>query len=502
MRQPMNRFPNSLITVLIIFALLLGCTPPTEEASEETEPAGSSTEELIPPTDVPEPTEEEIAQQVDDEGFPDASAEVIPVIFSHGGAPCDIDATVYLTQHPNVDLIGMVLSRGEVQPEAALENWGVFLYDILNSHQTALALGSDEKMDPNWHDFPAGWRPPANNFWDLSLPNPVTEFEIASGPELIVELVNGSPKKVTLVAMASMIDVVLALQMDPGIIDNIAHVVVMGGAFTVEGNLDDDPSITDNTVAEWNMWIDAEAAQYLMSSGVRVSIVPLDATLYLVQPEDVDRMYTIDDPGVNYVAQVWNLQRGWWGEFLIWDTIAIMAVTHPELFDWTYDGVEVITEPGPTQGQTIPLNNGATHIRYATDADYGAIMEQIFQIMRGEIPTVGSGTPWVTVEGTTIIGLGGRWEGFTDAFTIIFTLDPNCELGIVCGTFEIPDFTLTGDITFVDIDGDTLRFEATNFSSGTPNEDLVEYLQVLDDGTVRYVSIGPEVTNEAILIQQ
>jgi inosine-uridine nucleoside N-ribohydrolase len=396
----------------------------------------------------------------------------------------------------------MVLSRGEFQPEAALENWGIFIYEVLNSSQTALALGSDEKMDPVWHDFPAGWRPPANNFWDLSLPNSATEFEVASGPELIVELVNSSPTKVTLVAMATMIDVVLALQMDPGIIDNIAHVVVMGGAFNVPGNLNDDPTITDNWVAEWNMWIDAEAAQYLMNSGVRVSIVPLDATLYLVQPEEVDRMYTIDDPGVNYVAQAWGMQRGWWEEFLIWDTIAILAVTNPELFDWTYDGVEVITEPGENQGQTIGLNNGATHIRYATDADYEAIMEEIFKTMRGESQVVGSESSWVTVDGLTVSGLGGRWEGFTGGYTIIFNLDQDCELNTVCGTFEIPDFTLTGDITFIEIDGDSLQFLATNFSHGTPNEDLVEYLQVLDDGTLRYISIGPDNTSEAILTRR
>jgi pyrimidine-specific ribonucleoside hydrolase len=423
----------------------------------------------------------------------------MPIIFSHGGAPCDIDATVYLARHPNTDLIGMVLSRGEFHPDAALEEWGEFLYDILDSQQTALALGSDEHMDPNWHDFPASWRPSADNFWDLTLPSPVSEFEVASGPEMIVQLVNNSPAKVTLVGMASMIDIALALQMDPGIIDNIAHVVIMGGAFTVPGNLNDDPTIMDNTVAEWNMWIDAEAARYLFNSGVRVSIVPLDATQYLVQPQEVDRMYSIDDPGVNYVAQAWGMQRGWWGEFLIWDTIAIVAITNPELFDWTYDGVDVITEPGPTQGQTISLNNGATHIRYATGADYDAIMEQIFETMGGVSHATEGESSWVTVEGNSIAGLGGTWEGDTAAFHIIFNLDPVCELNFVCGNFEIPDFTLTGDVTFINIDGDILQFSATNMSNGATSEDLYEYLQILEDGTLKYVTIGPEGGNEAIL---
>ncbi|MEA1978674.1 MAG: nucleoside hydrolase [Chloroflexota bacterium] len=485
----MNKNWKLLIPTALIFSLLVGCATTVEEpaAENKTPTITSEMQEEDLPTSTPQLTEDI---------FPDPLSGKIPVIYSHGGAPCDIGGMVYLTKHPNVDLIGLVLSRGEIHPEIAVDLWPIFLYDVLNSNDTAIALGSDVRMDPFSHEFPEAWRPSADNFWGLTLPAQVTEFEPALGPELIIELVNNSPDKVTLVAMASMIDIALALQEDPGIIDNISHVVIMGGAFNMPGNLDEGPEPTSNEAAEWNMYIDSQAAKYVLNSGVPMSIVPLDAIQYYVQPEDHNSIKTIDDPGVKYVSEMWGKQFDWAnGGFFIWDTITVTAVTNPENFNWTYDGVDVITEPGDFQGQTIALNNGATHTRFATDADYGAILDQLIETFRGETTFV---PPANGETGASLNELAGTWEGFTGNFHITFFLEPECKLNEKCGTFEIPDFSLSGDITFVDIDGDVFEFKATNMSSGQPSNDY-EYLQLLDDGTLFYSTTGSGVTNEAVL---
>ncbi len=489
-----------LIPTVLTFSILAGCAPTVEEPAAEIPPSVEEpTAENSPPTATSEMQEENTptsAPPTTEEIFPDPLTGRIPVIFSHGGAPCDIGGMVFLAKHPNVDFIGLVLSRGEIHPEIAVDLWPVFLYDVLNSKGTALALGSDERMDPNSHEFPEAWREFADNFWGLALPEQVTEFEPALGPDLIIDLVNNSPEKVTLVAMASMIDIALALQEDPGIIDNISHVVIMGGAFNMRGNLDEGPDPITNEAAEWNMYIDSEAAKYVFNSGVPVSIIPLDATQYYVQPEDLNSINTIDDPGVNYVSEMWDQQFGWaGGGFFIWDTITITAVTNPENFVWTYDGVDVITEPGDFQGQTIALNNGAQHTRFATDADYDAILDQLFETFRGETALAPSAP---SDQDITITELAGTWEGFTGEFHITFYVEPECELNEKCGTFEIPEFSLTGDITFVNVDGNVYEFEATNMSSGQPGNDY-EYLQLLDDGTLFYSTIGSGVTNEAVL---
>ncbi len=504
----MKKHTVFLMMLVIITSLLIGCTPaketpviivvqdPTRTPTPTVPPPASETQDVPTPSLTPPPTEVV---------FLDRSQEKIPVIYTHGGGPCDIGGTVFLKKHPNVDLIGVVLSRGEIHPEIARDKWAAFLYDVLDLQGTALGLGTDERLDPNSHEFPEGWRSLADNFWNLGIPDPVMDYETQPGPQLIVDLVNRSPQKVTLIAMASLADIALAMQQDPGIIDNIANVVIMGGAFTVPGNLSDAPYEIDNQVAEWNMWIDAQAAKYVINSGVPISIVPLDAIQYLVDAADVAIINGISDPGVNYVARMWNTQIGWNGPFLIWDTITSTAITNPENFYWTYDGVDVITEPGDHQGQTVPLNNGATHIRYATGADYQAILDQLFETYRGETVS------WITSEGEpdegpqdgSLADLAGTWEGSTTGnFQITFYLGSDCELNKPCGTFEIPDFSLTGDITFVNITGNIFEFKASNFSLDSVSPAVYEYLELLDDGTLKYVTQGEEGGNEGILYRK
>jgi hypothetical protein len=273
----------------------------------------------------------------------------------------------------------------------------------------------------------------------------------------------------------------------------------MGGAFNIPGNLDDAPYPISNEVAEWNMWIDAQAAQYVFNSGVPVSIIPLDAIQYYVQNEDITEINGIDDPGVRYVARMWDEQWGWaGGGFFIWDTITATAVTNPENFHWKYDGIDVITEPGDFQGQTITLNNGATHTRFAAGADYEAVLDQLFETFREETalgPLAGEESE------LSITELGGTWEGFTGDFHITFYLESECILNEKCGTFEIPEFSLTGDVTFVNVDGNVYEFKATKMSSGQPGADY-EYLQLLDDGTLFYSTTGSGVTSEAVLERQ
>lgn len=363
-----------LYTLSILF-FISACCPAVEEPAIP-DPSECFEEDIFPIPHFP---------TTDGDVFRNVANGCIPVIYSHGGAPCDIGGMVFFDKHPRVELIGMVLSRGEFHPQIAIEKWPVFLYDVLGSTDTALGLGTEAALDPNPHDFPEVWRVGSDDFWGLTLPPQVTDINASVGHELIVDLVKKSPDKVTIVAMASMTDIALALQMYPRIIDNIAHVVIMGGAFNMRGNLDDGPEPTTNEAAEWNMFIDSEAARYIFNSGVAVSVVPLDATQYCVTSENISDIKTIADPSVKYVEKMWRKQWDWAnGEFFIWDTIAATAVTNPENFYWTVDGIDVITEVGDFQGQTIALNNGAQHTRFATGADYRAIMALLFETFRGE----------------------------------------------------------------------------------------------------------------------
>ena len=72
----------------------------------------------------------------------------------------------------------------------------------------------------------------------------------------------------TIVAIGPLTNLAAALVADPALSDRLKQVVVMGGAFEVPGNV--------TPTAEFNFFMDPEAAQIVLESGVRPVLVGLD----------------------------------------------------------------------------------------------------------------------------------------------------------------------------------------------------------------------------------
>lgn len=307
----------------------------------------------------------------------------IPLIYSHDGAPDDIATLVYLSKHPGINLIGVIQSYGEQHPSKSLDEWQIFLYDVIDYDSAPIGVGSEESVDPAHNEFPSSWRTNADKFWGQDLPEPSGKFPSEDGVDLLIELIQNSSEKVTLLVTGAQTDVALALEKDPSIKNNIEQIVIMGGAFNVDGNLGQPLSETRNNTAEWNIFADPLAAQIVFTSGVHLSIVPLDGSDdFTISRIDHAKIHDSEDYAVSLLADFWEDIFSWWGgNFQIWDIVAAIALTNPEHFEWTYDGVDVITEPGSNHGQTFQLKNNSEITRFATDTDYSAVRKTLFAVL-------------------------------------------------------------------------------------------------------------------------
>ena len=98
----------------------------------------------------------------------------------------------------------------------------------------------------------------------------------------------------TVLTLGPLTNLALALEADPSIASEIDHVVVMGGAFSVPGNvhLDAHPSAS---IAEWNVYVDPVAAERVLDSAVPVTFVPLDTQVpvdaYVVRARRAQRTH-------------------------------------------------------------------------------------------------------------------------------------------------------------------------------------------------------------------
>ena len=343
---------------------------------------GGQSEEMVVVEDKVELTQEPAISAPDeeeaDQAIPEELEESIPLIYSHDGAPDDVATLVYLAKHPNIELLGVIQSYGEQHPNQSLDEWQIFLYDVLDYDQAVIGVGAEESLDPEHNEFPSGWRSGADNFWGVGLPEASQAYQAENGADLIIDLVNNSEEKVTILVTGAQTDMALALRQDPSIAENIIQIVIMGGAFNVEGNLYDGY----NDVAEWNIYVDPLAAKEVFNSGIPLSIVSLDGSDdFVITRKDHGKIYSSKDPALMLLSESWeNNFQSWGGDFKIWDIIAGVALTDPQLFTWTYDGVDVNAEAGPTHGQTITLNNGSDVTRFASDTDYEGVRTAIFDI--------------------------------------------------------------------------------------------------------------------------
>jgi len=108
-------------------------------------------------------------------------------------------------------------------------------------------------------------------FDGYDLPDPVTPLAQGFAPEAIVDLVMSRPAgEVTLCCLAPMTNIALALAKEPLLAGRLREIVIMGGAFSEGGNI--------TPAAEFNIYVDPEAAARVLQCGAAITMIPLDCT--------------------------------------------------------------------------------------------------------------------------------------------------------------------------------------------------------------------------------
>lgn len=128
------------------------------------------------------------------------------------------------------------------------------------------------------------------------LPSPSTLPSSHSAVDGLIEWILNNPNEITIVAVAPLTNLAMAIQKEPRITQLVQEVVVMGGAFKTDGN-------NRTKTAECNIYNDPYAAKIVFNSGMPITLVPLDVTRQaLLAEKDVTelRIRFGDSPVVNF----------------------------------------------------------------------------------------------------------------------------------------------------------------------------------------------------------
>ena len=184
-------------------------------------------------------------------------------------------------------------------------------------------------------------------------PDPVLPVGDMHGVDWLVQTLKAAaPGSITVCLLGPMTNLAMALVKEPSIAGAIDRVVAMGGAYFEVGNI--------TPAAEFNIYVDPEAAHVVLHSGIPVTLAPLDLThKILVTKARFDRIEAVGNAASHAVVEMLTFSEqfdrnkyGWDGA-PIHDPCVIAHLLRPGLFSGRDINVEIETGSELTRGMTV-----------------------------------------------------------------------------------------------------------------------------------------------------
>jgi purine nucleosidase len=187
----------------------------------------------------------------------------------------------------------------------------------------------------------------------VELPAPVMSLQPEHGVDFLIETLRREPAgTVTLVPIGPLTNIAQAFLKAPEILPKVAEIVLMGGAYFEVGNI--------TPTAEFNIYVDPEAADVVFKSGVPLTVMPLDVThKALVTAPRLEAIRALGTRAAVVTAS--------WMDFFerfdkekygspgapLHDPCTIAYLIQPDLFSGRHINVEIETASALTLGMTV-----------------------------------------------------------------------------------------------------------------------------------------------------
>jgi len=185
------------------------------------------------------------------------------------------------------------------------------------------------------------------------LPEPEMPLQQGHAVDFLIDTLRAEPAgTVTLCPLGPLTNIATALQKAPDIAGRVREIVLMGGAYFQVGNI--------TPAAEFNIYVDPEAAEIVFKSGIPIVVMPLDVThkALVTAPRNEAFRNLGTEPG-RIVAE--------WTDFFerfdkekygsagapLHDPTVIAYLLNPDLFRGRHINVEIETGSALTRGMTV-----------------------------------------------------------------------------------------------------------------------------------------------------
>ncbi|MBO6865633.1 MAG: nucleoside hydrolase [Thalassococcus sp.] len=186
-----------------------------------------------------------------------------------------------------------------------------------------------------------------------TLPDPEMELADGHAVDFIIDTLRAEPEgTVTLCPLGPLTNIATALTKAPDIASRIQEIVLMGGAYFEVGNI--------TPTAEFNIYVDPEAAKIVFACGAPITVMPLDVThKALVTKPRNDAFRALGTPVGVAVAEMTDFFERFDKEKYgsqgapLHDPCVTAYLIKPELFTGRHINVEIETCSDLTLGMTV-----------------------------------------------------------------------------------------------------------------------------------------------------
>ncbi|AWI83431.1 nucleoside hydrolase [Alloyangia pacifica] len=185
------------------------------------------------------------------------------------------------------------------------------------------------------------------------LPGPVMPLQERHAVDFLIDTLRAEPSgTVTLCPLGPLTNIATAFRRAPDIVDRVQEIVLMGGAYFEVGNY--------TPAAEFNIYVDPEAAAEVFGSGVPLVVMPLDVThKALVTKPRNDAIRALGTPVGMAVAEMtdfferFDLEKYGSEGAPLHDPCVTAYLLAPEIFSGRHINVEIETVSELTLGMTV-----------------------------------------------------------------------------------------------------------------------------------------------------
>jgi purine nucleosidase len=250
---------------------------------------------------------------------------------------------------PDVRVLGLTIVAGNVGVEQATRN--ALLTAEIAEVEVPVFAGAAAPL-ARLHEH-AHWFHGRDGLSDRGFPSPRRAAEREHAVDAILRLARHNPG-LTLVTLGPLTNVALALARDPALAGRIGRCVVMGGAPCCEGNV--------TPAAEYNIWVDPEAARMVFRSGLPIEMVGWHVSrgASVLSEAEIADILTLGTAKARFAIEcnarakaAYQVQTGEVGLSLADPTAMAVALDRAVGLSWSRHYVEIECASELTRGMTV-----------------------------------------------------------------------------------------------------------------------------------------------------